>query len=74
MKRQRLIKRWLDELFDSIGELVIAQNYLGENTKIKAIADAEVTKTIENLSKITRLIQNRVMSLRMIPFPCPSCI
>lgn len=57
----------LDELFDSIGELVIAQNYLGENTKIKAIADAEVTKTIENLSKITRLIQNRVMGLRMIP-------
>lgn len=57
----------LDELFDSIGELVIAQNYLGENTKIKAIADAEVNKTIENLSKITRLIQNRVMSLRMIP-------
>ncbi len=57
----------LDELFDSIGELVIAQNYLGENGKIKAIKDAEVTKTIENLSKITKLIQNRVMSLRMIP-------
>jgi two-component system chemotaxis sensor kinase CheA len=57
----------LDELFDSIGELVIAQNYLGENTKIKAMQDAEVAKTIENLSKITRLIQNRVMSLRMIP-------
>lgn len=57
----------LDELFDSIGELVIAQNYLGENGKIKAIRDAEVTKTIENLSKITKLIQNRVMSLRMIP-------
>ena len=57
----------LDELFDSIGELVIAQNYLGENEKIKAIADAEVSKTIENLSKITRLIQNRVMGLRMIP-------
>lgn len=57
----------LDELFDSIGELVIAQNYLGENAKIKAMHDAEVAKTIENLSKITRLIQNRVMSLRMIP-------
>lgn len=57
----------LDELFDSIGELVIAQNYLGENGKIKAVKDAEVTKTIENLSKITKLIQNRVMSLRMIP-------
>lgn len=57
----------LDELFDSIGELVIAQNYLGENAKIKAIQDSEVSKTIENLSKITKLIQNRVMSLRMIP-------
>ncbi|ATB70556.1 CheA chemotaxis protein [Sulfurospirillum diekertiae] len=57
----------LDELFDSIGELVIAQNYLGENGKIKAVKDAEVTKTIENLSKITKLIQNRVMGLRMIP-------
>ncbi|ACZ13004.1 chemotaxis protein CheA [Sulfurospirillum deleyianum] len=57
----------LDELFDSIGELVIAQNCLGENSKIKAIQDTEVTKTIENLSKITRLIQNRVMGLRMIP-------
>ena len=57
----------LDELFDSIGELVISQNYLGENGKIKAVKDAEVTKTIENLSKITKLIQNRVMSLRMIP-------
>lgn len=57
----------LDELFDSIGELVIAQNYLGENGKIKAVRDAEVTKTIENLSKITKLIQSRVMSLRMIP-------
>ncbi|AFL69383.1 chemotaxis protein CheA [Sulfurospirillum barnesii] len=57
----------LDELFDSIGELVIAQNCLGENSKIKAIQDAEVSKTIENLSKITRLIQNRVMSLRMVP-------
>ncbi len=57
----------LDELFDSIGELVIAQNYLAQNEKIKQVQDAEVSKTIENLSKITRLIQNRVMSLRMIP-------
>lgn len=57
----------LDELFDSIGELVIAQNSLAESAKIKALYDADVNKTIENLSKITRMIQNRVMSLRMIP-------
>lgn len=57
----------LDELFDSIGELVIAQNYLAQNEVVKALKNAEVSKTLENLSKITRLIQNRVMSLRMIP-------
>jgi two-component system chemotaxis sensor kinase CheA len=56
----------LDELFDSIGELVIAQNYLSQNEIIKGVKNTEVTKTLENLSKITRLIQNRVMSLRMI--------
>jgi two-component system chemotaxis sensor kinase CheA len=57
----------LDELFDSIGELVIAQNFLAENRDIKQIKNENVTKTINVLSKITRLIQNRVMSLRMVP-------
>lgn len=57
----------LDELFDSIGELVIAQNYLAQNEVVKDLKNSEVSKTLENLSKITRLIQNRVMSLRMIP-------
>lgn len=57
----------LDELFDSVGELVIAQNFLAENGEIKVIQNEYVNKTIETLSKITRLIQNRVMSLRMVP-------
>lgn len=57
----------LDELFDSVGELVIAQNFLGENRDIKDLENEGVNKTIETLSKITRLIQNRVMSLRMVP-------
>lgn len=57
----------LDELFDSIGELVIAQNFLSEDNDIKKIKNENVTKTINVLSKTTRLIQNRVMSLRMVP-------
>ena len=57
----------LDELFDSIGELVIAQNFLAENQDIQALKNENVTKTINILSKTTRLIQNRVMSLRMVP-------
>ena len=57
----------LDELFDSIGELVIAQNFLADNRDIQTIKNENVTKTINILSKTTRLIQNRVMSLRMVP-------
>ncbi|MBB5020828.1 chemotaxis protein CheA [Desulfurispira natronophila] len=57
----------LDELFDSVGELVIAQSFLNQNEIIANIPDENVKKTLETLSKITRLIQNRVMSLRMVP-------
>jgi two-component system chemotaxis sensor kinase CheA len=40
---------------------------LAENSLIKEIKDEKVTKSLETLFKITRLIQNRVMSLRMVP-------
>lgn len=56
----------LDELFDSVGELVIAQNFIAESEEIKNIKNEGVNKTMNVLSKITRLIQNRVMSLRMV--------
>ena len=57
----------LDELFDSVGEMVITQNFVAENDEIKKLNSPQLTRTIENLSKITRLIQNRVMALRMVP-------
>ena len=56
----------LDELFDSVGELVIAQNFVSQNEKIHAIEDESISRTIETLSKITKRIQDRVMSLRMV--------
>lgn len=56
----------LDELFDSVGELVIAQNFIAQNDKIRAIDDESIGRTIETLSKITKRIQDRVMSLRMV--------
>ena len=56
----------LDELFDSVGELVIAQNFIAESEEIKSIKSEGVNKTMNTLTKITRLIQNRVMSLRMV--------
>jgi two-component system, chemotaxis family, sensor kinase CheA len=56
----------LDELFDSVGELVIAQNFIAQNQEIRSIEDESVAKAIETLSKITKRIQDRVMSLRMV--------
>ncbi|MCK9473993.1 chemotaxis protein CheA [Sulfurimonas sp.] len=56
----------LDELFDSVGELVIAQNFIAQNEKIRSIDDESINRTIETLSKITKRIQDRVMSLRMV--------
>lgn len=56
----------LDELFDSVGELVIAQNFIAQNEKISSIEDESISRTIETLSKITKRIQDRVMSLRMV--------
>lgn len=57
----------LDELFDSIGELVIAQSFIDQNTKIKALNDIEINQYLSMLNKTTRLIQNKVMNLRMVP-------
>ncbi len=56
----------LDELFDSVGELVIAQNFIAQNERIRSIEDESISRTIETLSKITKRIQDRVMSLRMV--------
>ncbi|HEX5710546.1 MAG TPA: chemotaxis protein CheA [Sulfuricurvum sp.] len=56
----------LDELFDSVGELVIAQNFIAQNDQIRAIEDESIKRAIETLSKITKKIQDRVMSLRMV--------
>jgi two-component system chemotaxis sensor kinase CheA len=56
----------LDELFDSVGELVIAQNFIAQNDHIRGIEDEGLNRAIETLSKITKRIQDRVMSLRMV--------
>jgi len=69
-KKQSFVKidtQKLDELFDSVGEMVIAQNFVAENDEIIKLNSPTLSRTIDDLSKITRLIQNRVMALRMVP-------
>lgn len=62
----RIDTQKLDELFDSVGELVIAQNFIAQNEKIHSIEDESILRAIERLSKITRRMQEKVMSLRMV--------
>jgi two-component system chemotaxis sensor kinase CheA len=57
----------VDELFDSVGELVIAGSYLYQNEKIRSLNEADINQNLEALAKSTKLIQHKVMSLRMVP-------
>ena len=57
----------LDDLVAMVGELVIAQTQVTGNETIQANCDEGVRKTIKLQSKIIRDIQDRAMSLRMVP-------
>ena len=62
----RIESNKIDELFDSVGELVIAQSYI-ENSEVIANSDnIALKKNINTLSKSTKRIQDQVMSLRMV--------
>jgi|SaaInlLV_10m_DNA_3_1039740.scaffolds.fasta_scaffold00451_6 two-component system chemotaxis sensor kinase CheA len=57
----------IDELFDSIGELVIAQSYIDQNEEIRNLKNLEINKYLNMLNKTTRIIQSKVMNIRMLP-------
>ena len=66
-KSIRIESTKLDELFDSIGELVIAQSFIDQNEQIRELNNIEINQYLSMLNKTTRLIQNKVMNLRMVP-------
>lgn len=57
----------LDSLVNLVGELVISQTMVNHNRTLSRFADNDLLKTVALLGKITRDIQERVMSMRMIP-------
>jgi two-component system chemotaxis sensor kinase CheA len=56
----------IDELFDSVGELVIAQSYIENSEVVQESNNVALKKNINTLSKSTKRIQDQVMSLRMV--------
>ncbi|MCP5006962.1 MAG: chemotaxis protein CheA [Planctomycetes bacterium] len=56
----------LDNLFDLVGELVIANTLVSGEMKSGSINDGGSSKNLSHLSKITKDIQDQVMSMRMV--------
>jgi two-component system chemotaxis sensor kinase CheA len=57
----------LDNLVDTIGELVIAQSMVLQNDEVKSIKDQKLQKDTVQLTRITAELQRVSMSMRMIP-------
>ncbi len=56
----------IDELFNSVGEMVIAQSYIENSEVIQESNNVSLKKNINSLSKSTKRVQDQVMSLRMV--------
>lgn len=57
----------LDSLLDMVGELVIAESMVSHNPDLQGLQLDRFEKSVLQLTKITRDIQDVSMSLRMIP-------
>ena len=57
----------LDSLLDLVGELVIAEAMVSHNPDLQDLQLDRLEKSMLQLSKITREIQDMAMSMRMIP-------
>ncbi|MGP0586747.1 chemotaxis protein CheW [Paenibacillus timonensis] len=57
----------LDELMDLVGELVIAESMVTQNPELEGLGLEQFQKAARQLRKITGEIQDKVMSIRMVP-------
>jgi two-component system chemotaxis sensor kinase CheA len=57
----------LDSLINMVGELVIANAMLAQDEELREQSGQDVVRKIDQISKITRELQDVSMSLRMVP-------
>ena len=57
----------LDSLIDLVGELVIAQSMVVQNTEVTTLNDGHLSRSLGQLRGITSDLQRTAMSLRMVP-------
>lgn len=57
----------LDALVNAVGELVIMQSLVQENSHIRSIVDPKLLRDFSQLGRITSELQKTAMSMRMVP-------
>ncbi|MEI6210450.1 MAG: chemotaxis protein CheA [bacterium] len=57
----------IDNLLDTIGELVITESMVINSPEIRALHSRSLERNLSLLTKITRQLQNMSMSMRLIP-------
>ncbi|MCK5236750.1 MAG: chemotaxis protein CheW, partial [Deltaproteobacteria bacterium] len=57
----------LDALMEMVGELVIAQALVSQDEAMSNLADGRLEKNVSQVDKLTKNIQDQVMSLRLLP-------
>lgn len=57
----------LDSLIEIVGELVIAQSMVVQDTGIRSLVSQELTRNLAQLRRTTNDLQRTAMSLRMVP-------
>ena len=63
----RVNTKKLDDLIDMVGELVITQSMIRQNSIIQSNVDGKLVKDVSQLSSITSELQRTSTSLRMVP-------
>ncbi|TXT46337.1 MAG: two-component system chemotaxis family sensor kinase CheA [Limisphaerales bacterium] len=57
----------LDSLIDLVGELVIAESMVVQDTELRQAASGNLSRNLSQLRRITSELQRTAMSLRMVP-------
>lgn len=57
----------LDKLIDMVGELVIAQSMVSQDSVVCSASSHELTRKVAQSDKITRELQDLTLSMRMVP-------
>jgi len=57
----------LDSLVDLVGELVIAQSLVNQDTDLRSVQSQQLSRNLAQLGRSTNELQHIAMSLRMVP-------